>query len=345
MNMSWPSIALRIFTGLGIVGIVGWTGFSGFSPYVIPVMGMAFTIVFVVGKLASWRRALAGGQIGAAVRGLPITFLIQTILVALIYLVGLGLGALFAPGREIQAFATGDLLWPVIVVLGGSALGLIIFLLEKPTARVNSTDNELGDEPADVIVEAAIVTPETFYVGIHYTHGTYTDAANGEGSREYDGTPNENSAGSEEKILAAEARLKVRLPDALRGLYLVQNGGSVANLCVAKPGVSNPQTFEDVMMPFGGYDDLYPTEMLRTVFDAICDYADPTESEEFPEQSEKLIILAQWYRETLFLDYRAGDVPSVGFADFDDAGWRERQFFWASFDTFWGELRLYRYAQ
>ena len=54
-----------------------------------------------------------------------------------------------------------------------------------------------------------------------------------------------------------------------------------------------------------------------------------------------MIILAQWYRHTLFLDYGAGDTPSVGFVDFDDTDWQAHCVRWPSFDDFYSLLRHY----
>ena len=188
-----------------------------------------------------------------------------------------------------------------------------------------------------------LVTPQSFYDGIFYGHGTYTKATPEVPGGTYDGKPNALSAGTQAKIIEAETRLGVRLPVALRELYFVQNGGSVNSVCVPKPGIAMPHRFDDVIMPFSGYDDLYPTENIRSVHQAISDYADPeAEAERFPENCQRMLILAQWYRETLFLDYRGGPDPKVGFVDLDDDGWAERCVWWADFETFFASLRHYK---
>ena len=54
-----------------------------------------------------------------------------------------------------------------------------------------------------------------------------------------------------------------------------------------------------------------------------------------------MVVLTQYYRETLFLDYRVAGRVSVGFVDFDDKDWPERIITWESFDEFFDSLRRY----
>jgi hypothetical protein len=137
----------------------------------------------------------------------------------------------------------------------------------------------------------------------------------------------------------------VRLPDGLRKLYLLQNGGSV--LDVFSGDAADPS--EEDTMPFSGYSDLNPIDTLRTVHDAVLDYAYEDDLDRFPKGAKQLIILAQWYRETLFLDYRDGGEPSVGFVDFDKVrnhsqeDWMCYAITWPDFDSFFATL--YRWKQ
>ncbi|NJN36162.1 MAG: SMI1/KNR4 family protein, partial [Nitrospiraceae bacterium] len=197
--------------------------------------------------------------------------------------------------------------------------------------------------PDEIRVLSEPVTLQSFFAGIHYTHARYDEP-----DRTYNGTPNADSAGSAEKIAAAEARLGIAMPEALRAVYLTQNGGSINRLCVPKAEIAEPRRYDDVVMPFSGYDDLLPCETLRTVFDSTTDFADPDDpeqSETFPEDGHQLVILAQWYRQTLFLDYSAGGEPRVGFVDFDHADWRAHALRWPTFDAFFAALRHYEDAR
>lgn len=154
-----------------------------------------------------------------------------------------------------------------------------------------------------------------------------------------------------EKINAIEAKLEVTFPDTLIQLYLKQNGGSVGGLIT--PKVENPRedVEEDWIHPFSGYDDMYTLEHIRTVFESVSDYADYSEDlDMYPQNSKRLIILAQWYRETLFLDYRNATEPAVGFVDFDQFEnlqtdeWETGAFWWKDFDTFFSRLMRGEYS-
>jgi hypothetical protein len=242
--------------------------------------------------------------------------------------------------------------WPIAATAIGGLAGIAIDRIEQRPASFASAqgtpsvpDQMLTDSgtTVELTILPELVTPQSFYDGIFYGHGTYTKATPEVPGGTYDGKPNALSAGTQAKIIEAETRLGVRLPVALRELYFVQNGGSVNSVCVPKPGIAMPHRFDDVIMPFSGYDDLYPTENIRSVHQAISDYADPeAEAERFPENCQRMLILAQWYRETLFLDYRGGPDPKVGFVDLDDDGWAERCVWWADFETFFASLRHYK---
>jgi hypothetical protein len=81
------------------------------------------------------------------------------------------------------------------------------------------------------------------------------------------------------------------------------------------------------------------------VWDAVTDYADPRnpdEADQFPAGCKAMVVLAQWYRETLFLDYNLPGAPRVGFTDFDrfdTDGNREPVTWWPDFETFFASLR------
>lgn len=190
--------------------------------------------------------------------------------------------------------------------------------------------------PAELRLLPQALTPQTFYTGIHYGHASPT----AEGG--YDGTPNAESAGTPERIAAAEARLGVALPEGLRALYRVQNGGESCN--VAVPLLPRPQRFEDILTPFGGYEDLHPTESLATAWDSFLAFATPQDESMaylFRNGTDRMVVLSQWYRRTLFLDYSRPGPPSVGHVDFDDPAWAERITRWPDFEAFFAELRRF----
>ncbi len=357
MGVTQVSGTMRIATGLGLMAVVIWMGYEQRSLWCLAIAGPAFTVSFVTGKLRAWRYAASVGKMKSALAGLPATLLIQTILVGLLYLIGFGVGAIARRNVDIQPFGQLDWALPLIAGLIGAVAGIAIDQLEgKPDTAVpiyNAPDKPSlypeGDDEDSVaprfdreILEGP-VTPESFYNGIHYSHGTYTPRE-GTGS-DYDGTPNEKSLGrTPQQIAEHEARLQRPLPEGLKALYAVQNGGSVNDVCWPRPGVSGPCSYEDMITPFSGYNDLYPIETIRTVYDSTTDFADPeSDADQFPGGCLNMLILAQWYRETLFLDYNEPGAPRVGFVDFDHADdWAEKCVWWPDFETFFAELRHYR---
>lgn len=193
------------------------------------------------------------------------------------------------------------------------------------------------------------ITLDNFFVGHHYSNKehVYDD--------DKETVLNEELAyPSIEKINHVEKSLNIQFPEKLTQLYLKQNGGPVGGLMI--PKIENPSLQEeDWITPFSGYDDLYTLESVRTVFDSVGDYAYyPENIEMYPKNSERLIILAQWYRHTLFLDYRevghikadtqTSSQPRVGFVDFDcyddlqKDTWESEAFWWDNFDHFFSLL-------
>jgi SMI1 / KNR4 family (SUKH-1) len=194
--------------------------------------------------------------------------------------------------------------------------------------------------PAEIALLGTPVTLQNFYGNIHYSHATT------EGDEAQRFTPNEKSAGSEAKIAQAEQRLGLRLPEALRALYLVQNGGGgLATLCVPNPECVQHFLYDHITTPFSGYSDLNPLEYITTLHEAMCDYADPeAEAERFPAGCERMIILARWYEETLYLDYNqlgsAGE-PAVCFTTFEDQRLLHTRC-WPDFAAFFAALRVFK---
>jgi len=187
------------------------------------------------------------------------------------------------------------------------------------------------------------ITIDTFFVGHHHAN----QRRDGTGELQI---VEELAFRTADQIAAVEAGLGIELPAGLRELYLRQNGGSVGGLMA--PRVQDPGTAEeDWLAPFTGYDDLYTLEQLRTVFDMVEDYGRyPEDIEFFPVGGEKLVVIAQWYRHTLFLDYRGAGEPRVGFVNFDQYGdlqtedWDAGTVWWNSFSDFFAQLRRGEYV-
>ena len=343
--------SIRIVSGLAFVVAAAAAGWLRRSPWFVALLTVAFTLGYVAGKWRAWRPLLASGAFGSIARALAVTAPIQALLVTVLYLAGLGASSLGGAGGHAGALTAGDYTATALLAAFGIGIGLLLARLEhrqlerlRADARAAATaaahddvdgDDADADEAApDFIVLAEPVTAANFFRGIHYSHGSYRDG-------EFDGTPNENSRGGDDRIAAAEQRLGVRLPEGLRALYRVQNGGSVDGLAIAKVDDPRPM-FADWLQPFSGYSDLLPLELLRTLHDCVCDHADPgaaDDADQFPPGAKERIVLARWYSETLFLDYRNGGEPRVGFADFERSHADADTVWFADFDAFFARLR------
>ncbi len=341
-------LVLRLVTGLCLLLSVLYAGAIARSPWIVLPLALIFTIAYVVGRWPAWSSAVKTQPLAKILSHLLITFATQAVLVFVLYLIGRGCAAMFGRTGS-STFSNWDIRYSILVAVVGLGLGAIVAWRERknPSAVLHAFTGTTTDEieasewtPSDDIrLLPEPVTLQSFFSGIHYTHARYDEPEHA-----YNGTPNADSAGSDEKIAAAEARLGITLPDGLRALYRTQNGGSINNLCVPKPGVETPWLFEDVITPFSGYNDLSPCEGLRTLFESTTHFADPDDADQadmFPDGCKTFIILAQWYRHTLFLDYSASDTPSVGFVDFDHLDWQTHCVRWTSFDDFFAAPRHY----
>lgn len=335
------SATLRIATGLILLSGAVYAGVAGYRPVIVPALGVAFTLSFIVGRIGRWQLAFRSMTVVRLAAAFASTFAVQIVLVGLLYLIGMGLAALFAPERMTQPVDETALARVGGLGVFGAVAGLLIHALERraQSRGVPSPGAQTGGAlAADLVLLDEPVTPETFFSGIHWSHGTYDE--NG-----FVGTPNEHSAGSDAKIAEAEARLGVELPDSLRALYRVQNGGSLSELCIPLTDKGPALQFSDVLTPFSGHNDLRPTEWLESAWDTFLSFGDPEDKETygplFSNGTDRMIVLSQWYRETLFLDYNLPGEPRVGFVDFDTDDWTERVHYWPDFSSFYGALRRF----
>lgn len=331
MGASTLSAALRITLGLALVAFALGAGILQRSPAILPFMGAGFTAAYLFGQLRLWRVARERGALKQYWQQLPADFTLQLVLVAVLYLVGFGLSALFSGGVSLQRFGPGDAIWPLAVGAAASIMGLYVDRLEgKPSSFVPSWLTPGGDEADDLMVDQLRVLPgrvsvESFYM----SH-----------------LPDPPAGLSEDEITCAEARIGRALPDTLIDLYHRQNGGQVASLCIPLPGIEEPRSYGDVLAPFSGLGELVPAGSLRTLKETVRDYADQGHPGDdiAPQGAGAMIVLAQWRRETLFLDYNRPGAPRVGFADFAATGpdgEPNEITWWADFEVFFAALRHY----
>ncbi len=350
MGVSKVSVVWRIALGGGLVVYALAMGFVQRSPWILPFLGIGFTAAYLFGQMRTWRQARNTGKLKRYCLQLPADFAVQLMLVSVLYLIGFGFSALVSGGVDVAPFAPGDAIWPLAVGAVGSILGLYIDRLEgHPSSYFPQWATDMGVDADDDAPAADLrLLPEPVTVSSFFSAPVETvPAAEVEAAAWADAHSAMTRGLSEDDITRAEARLGRALPDLLISLYRYQNGGSVAGLCIPLPKHPEPTRYNHVIMPFGGYNDLIPAESLRTVWETVCDYADPDSPEDagqFPSGAKGMIVLAQWYRETLFLDYNQPGAPRVGFTDFDRFkldGSRDDVLWWADFETFFAALRHY----
>ncbi len=342
---------LRIVVGSLLVLSVIAAGAMVRSAWIILPLGLIYTVMFMQGRWRAWQVAIQNESASSLLSKILSTLVVQTILVALLYFIARGIAAVYNE-RSSAPFSSWDTYYCLAIGSIGISLGAMIATLERKAISPEISHFETNQsEPIDkddpnsngrdeIRLLSESVTPANFFDGIYYGHGTYVGP-----ERTFDSTPNQNSTGSEEKIYAAQTNLGVELPESLKAIYRIQNGGSIDSLCTVKAGVHLARKYDELITPFGGYSDLLPSEKLRTVFDAVTDYADPDDEDQatmFPEGCEKMIILSQWYRHTLFLDYNAPGEPRVGYVDFDhEQQWQIHCVWWKNFADFFNQLRRY----
>ena len=333
-------LPLRLALTVVLLAYPAWLGFTGRAVWLIPAIGLVFALSYVMGK---WKRLgtprLLSGGVAAGV-----AFPVQIVLVGLLYLIGRGIGSL--TGREgLTPMTETDVIvfvyWGVAMV----AVGALLIRLERSKPSIEEEFARQFPElprsgvpvPEDT-APAHRLSVETLYSSPHYSH--YDNLYD----EDKETTLNPEKAYLDEAQLAAiEASFGIRFPDSLRALYLRQNGGSVRDVFVGDP--AHPD--EDDLAPFSGYSDLIPATSLRTLGASIEDMADRAyEPERFPDGCDALIILAQWYGKTLFLDTRTTPMR-IGFLDFDGVekgdDWEARATWWPDFDAFLASLYRYEF--
>ncbi|MEO0862964.1 MAG: SMI1/KNR4 family protein, partial [Pseudomonadota bacterium] len=317
---------LRILIGLGLVGGVVWAGLAGLAPIWILALAGTFTVCFGLGRWRAWGHARNTGTVPKALAAQAGTYLAQCAVVGLFYLVGRGLASVTQPMA--LPLDTVSAYW--VFTIGGVALGVLIAILEArgPGDPYQQAATKIDAARAEaVLAEAAqpaepqfsrpsppliAVTEETFFREPNHTHLVFEKNPD-TGANDVVGLDGTKAFLSDAQIVEHETRLGITLPPRLRRLYRRQNGGSCM-MIVVETDLDRPWVFDGRLSPFSGYDDLLPMEQIWTVHDSVETYADPDhQPEDFPNGAKRMIILAQWYRNTLFLDYRDREMPRVGF--------------------------------
>lgn len=309
---------LRIIAALTVVISLIAAGYLNRSPWIVLLATPVLILLYALGKFRQWRAAWRAGGTKSIMLSVLTTLPIQLVLGYVLYLIGLGLAQLISPA-PIADFGSGDVLGVGLMFVICLICSLAIISLEgetpaRPQQTANQPDRSAGEE-VELDIDPSPLTPETFFTSPGYWRpDPVREALEGRGKR----IAKPLLTASDAEIAAAEERIGFRLPQSLRGLYHIMNGGNVGELYVplkAKPG----PVYDDWRGAFSiDYSSLNPLERLRTVREHYEDFTD--DPDEFPANADKLLVLQARYGDMTLLDYSKPGEPRVSIVDFDKNG-------------------------
>lgn len=331
--------ALRITAAMTVVVSLAAAGYLGRSPWIVVVATPALTLLYALGKFRQWQMAWRAGGLKAIGLSVLATLPVQLVLGYVLYLIGRGLASLFAPA-PITAFGSGDVLGVGAVCLMCLACSLAIIQLEgRATAPddAGSTHDSAPSSPLTEEVELDMdpspLTPETFFESPGYWRpDPLREALEGRGRR----VSKPALAASDAQLAATEERLGFRLPESLRALYRMLDGGYVGTLYVPLKADPRP-VYDDWRGAFSiDYSSLSALKDLRTVRAHYEDFThDP---DDMPAHADTLVVLQARYGDMTLLDYSRPGEPRVSIVDFDRNG-DLADITFETFDAFFRALR------
>jgi SMI1 / KNR4 family (SUKH-1) len=331
--------ALRIVAAVTVVVSLMVAGYLGRSPWIVVLATPALTLLYALGKFRQWQMTWRTGGLKSIGLGALVTLPVQLGLGYVFYLIGRGLASLVAPA-PIVAFGTGDVLGVGLMFLVGLACSLAIIKLEGKAmglrdARTASVADQtaLPAEEVELDMDPRPLTPESFFQSPGYWRpDPLREALEGRGKR----VAKPALAASDAEIAIAQERIGFRLPESLRALYRMLDGGYVGTLYV--PLKTNPgPVYDDWRGAFSiDYSSLNPLKKLRTVRAHYEDFTD--DPDDMPAHADKLLVLQARYGDMTLLDYSRPGEPRVSIVDFDKNG-DLADITFESFDDFFLALR------
>lgn len=332
---------LRLMTGSIVMLTLLASGLFSRSPWLIVVAAPFLTLLYALGKWPLWLLAWTTGGWRSIAVSAATTLPIQAVFAGVFYLIGLGLSRLVFGSQEITSLAVMD------IAVGGTAVAVCLLAsgeiirregapqsapeAAQPDATQTAESHAYDDELAPGIDPNPLTEATFFRSPGYWTSDALDEAMEGRG-RPFDKHARGASA---EEITQVEARLGVRLPDGLRRLYGIMDGGYVGEMYV--PASSLPLPHNDWRGAFSiDYSSLVPLKALRTVEEHYNDWTD--DSEDIPKGAEKLIVLQARYGDMTLLDYNDGPEARVLLVDFEKNGDMKDVAF-DNFDRFFEQLR------
>jgi hypothetical protein len=329
--------SLRIITALAIVAAMIAAGWLHRSPWTVFLATPTFTALYALGKWNVWTAAWRAGGFRQVALALLVTLPIQAIVAGICYLIGLGLGTLFAGDTAIAALSSADVVWMGVLLAVGTTAGAAIIRIEGAPTQSPSATVETAPavaETPELFIDPAPLTLDTFFKGPGYWWDNAARQA-----LESRGTPvvKKPLVANDDMIAATEERLGVRLPETLRALYRIMDGGYVGWLYVPLKADPKP-VYDDWRGAFSiDYSSLAPLEGLRTVAEHYADFTD--DPDEIPADADHRVVLQARYGDMTLLDYSPGHQPRVLIVDYDRSDEDPVDIAFEDFDAFFTALR------
>lgn len=331
--------ALRLAAAMTVVVSLTAAGYLGRSPWIVVVATPALALLYALGKFRQWQAVWRAGGLRSIGLSVLATLPVQLVLGYVLYLIGRGLVSLFAP-TPIAAFGSGDFLSVAFMFLIGLACSLAIIKLEGNAMELRDTRtapvaNQTAPptEEVELDMDPSPLTPETFFQSPGYWRpDPLREALEGRGKR----VAKPALAADDAEIAIAEERIGFRLPESLRALYRMLDGGYVGTLYVPLKIAPGP-VYDDWRGAFSiDYSSLSPLKNLRTVRAHYEDFThDP---DDMPAHADKLLVLQARYGDMTLLDYSRPGEPRVSIVDFDRNG-DLADITFETFDDFFQALR------
>lgn len=346
--MSKPAF-LRIVLGLGLLALPLAFGGLARSPYLVLPLTVVFAIAYAGGKGRQWRAWLRTAGAAEILKGVVITLLIQLVVVSLFFFVAYGVVSIFGSRPFAQAVTMPEMAIlaaaAVLSVIGTAAVSA----MEGPPKRsvvdeLLKTTVKTGGETG-LVMSDETVTVANFFADRHSSVFDHMEEALARWDAGKGATVERVPvAASEAMIRAAEERLGVTLPQALRHLYRQRDGGRLPSYWV--PATANPGTgFDDWTGAFAhDYNDLRPLKDLHFLIDDYLEGFDPDHDDESVKEdwfpgADRLVVLTRRYGMATLLDYRQGAEPGVLLVDLEKGGDARLRKSYDTFDAFFRELR------
>lgn len=151
-----------------------------------------------------------------------------------------------------------------------------------------------------------------------------------------------DGTGSLVKIIAAEGRLNITLPETLRDIYQIRDGGGTVDLYL--PNVENPESTLIYWRSISGEvskGSRGPSGVLRSTKHLIftTDFLNSPNPLEAYQPAQKWLLLINDRTHLVFLDYNTNTTPRLGLYDKSLSIDETNPVFFDSFDAFLNAVR------